>query len=372
MSNTDRLYAAPYISSFLMGLAMSIWMTYIPLYAYNLGASEVEVGLIAGAQSILYIIMLLLFNSFLDKIGPKRAVLIGSIILVSINMLYFIISQPIWFIPLKAVEGLGAAFIWPSFQSLFSESGNRLRMYNIMWSSSVVLAPYIGGVVAQTSELKDIFYISGLLILCVVALTFLFPKMSKRQIDKNTIPNRVQKIGKKEFSYLLFTIMFSLPMIIITTFFPIFATSSGISVIETGYILAVSNLGRILAFFLPLSLLEPFKKDRVLQFTILAAALVPITIVYLYSQIVFLYLGLFAFGLFTGLFYSPVQYRILNIDADRKGYYAGILEASIWVGYLIGPILGGFVASITLSGVFFLPLIICIPILLFALIVRGY
>jgi MFS family permease len=372
MSNTNRPYVAPYISSFLMGLAMSIWMTYIPLYAYNLGASEVEVGLIAGSQSILYIIMLVLFNSVLDKIGPKRAVLFGSTILVSINILYFIISQPIWFIPLKVIEGLGAAFIWPSFQSLFSESGNRLRMYNIMWSSSVVLAPYIGGVIAQTSELRNIFYISGLLIVCVIALTFLFPKMSKRQIDKNTIPGSVSKIGKKEFSYLLFSIMFSFPLIIVTTFFPIFATSNGISVIETGYILAVSSLGRILSFFFPFSLLKTFRKDKVLQLTILAAALVPITIVYSYDQIAFLYLGLFAFGLFTGLLYSPVQYRVLNIDANRKGYYAGILEASIWVGYLIGPILGGFVASITLNGVFFLPLIICIPILLFALIVRGH
>lgn len=99
MSNTDRPYVAPYISSFLMGLAMSIWMTYIPLYAYNLGASEIEVGLIAGSQSVLYIIMLVLFNSVLDKIGPKRAVLFGSTILVSINILFYYLTTYLVYSP---------------------------------------------------------------------------------------------------------------------------------------------------------------------------------------------------------------------------------------------------------------------------------
>jgi len=368
MGNTNLSYTTPYISALLAGITMSTSMTYLPLYAYSLGAKEIEVGLIAGAHSILYIIMPILLGPFLDRTGPKRTVLYGSTILCTLYISYLFIVEPMWFIPLKALEGLGWAFVWPSFQSFFGESGKKLKIYNIMWSLGVVLAPYTGGVIAQMSELKNIFAATGLFMACLIALTFLYPKIQKRQVGKNDpLPNRGSKIGKKELSLLLFAFMFSFTTLIINTFFPIYTTSKGISVIEAGYILTISNVGRILSFILPFSLLRLFSKDRYLQLTILAATLATASIVF-YSE-VFLYLELFALGLFSGLLYTPIQYRILNIDENRKGYYAGILESTFGVGFLLGPILGGFIAAISLGNAFFLPLAFAIPIILFAVFV---
>ncbi|MCX8189143.1 MAG: hypothetical protein N3F64_05480, partial [Nitrososphaeria archaeon] len=81
------------------------------------------------------------------------------------------------------------------------------------------------------------------------------------------------------------------------------------------------------------------------------------------TNIYLLYLELTLIGLFSGLLYMSMQYKILQLDPKNKGLFAGLLESIIGIGFLLAPTIGGFVASIDIKYPFFLPLIASIIIL---------
>ncbi|MEM3404403.1 MAG: MFS transporter [Nitrososphaeria archaeon] len=360
VEDINRRDIPPYIISFLSGIVMSLSMMYLPLYAYDLGASEIEVGFIAGAHSLTYVFMPILLGRLSDKIGYKRAMLYGTVIISIIYLSYFYITNPILFIPLKAVEGTGWAFIWPSLIAYFSGSRKRLRVYNMMWSFGVVVSPYIGGLIIQQSSFRNAFILS----LSMMTLSFLLgatlPRINRTKTKVTSTFSSIR--NNKELTLFLFPFMFGFIMLTVFTFFPIYAKEKGLEVLEGSSILTLSNLARFVAFLLPITIHKMFSGVKSLRFFTLLLGLIPATIA-LYMNIYFLYIELILLGLFSGLLYMSMQYKILQLDAENRGLFAGIIESTIGIGFLLAPTIGGFAASIDITYPFFLPVIAAIIIL---------
>src|SRR5512139_3019703 len=96
------LLSIPQILALLCEIALVITSIYLPLYVYNLGASEIIVGLVGGAQSITYIFMPFLAGKLSDRIGQGKLLFSGSAIVLFAYYCYFFISEPILFIPARA------------------------------------------------------------------------------------------------------------------------------------------------------------------------------------------------------------------------------------------------------------------------------
>jgi MFS family permease len=250
IDNSNSIHIIPNIIALIAGITISMGMVYLPLYGYDLGANEVIVGLIASSQSLTYIFASIFIGRFSDSIGTKKALLFGTGILAVLYALYFVVSNPYLFIPLKAIEGVGFAFIWPSLQAYFGESRKELRVYNIMWCSGVTFSPFIGGFIVQLFGLKYVFIPPMLLL----ALSFAFGlALSSDNKKEHKSPSRkaLNENGRKEIRIFLFPFIYGFILLTISTFFPIYAGSNGIAAIQTGYLLALWNFGRILSFILP-------------------------------------------------------------------------------------------------------------------------
>jgi len=357
IGDIGRRDAPPYIISLLSGIVMSLSMIYLPLYAYGLGANEVEVGFIAGAHSLTYVFMPILLGRLSDRIGYKRSILYGAVIVSTVYLSYFYVINPLLFIPLKAVEGTGWAFIWPSLIAYFSGNRKRLRVYNMMWSFGVVASPYIGGFITQQSSFRNAFILSLSMMILSFLLGATLPSINRIRTKVKTAStfSSIRK-NNKELTLFLFPFMFGFIMLTVFTFFPIYAKEKGFDVIEASSILTLSNLARFIAFLLPITIHKMFSGVKSLRLFTLLLGLIP-TAIALYPNIYFLYIELILLGLFSGLLYMSMQYKILQLDAENRGLFAGIIESTIGMGFLLAPTIGGFVASVDISYPFFLPII---------------
>lgn len=350
--------------TFLTGFTLVLSMTYVPLHAYALNASEIEIGFITAGYSLTYIVMPIVLGRMYDKLGSRTMILCGTSILSALYILYFLVSQPLLFILLKAIEGVGYSFMWPSLMASLAGSPRKLKGYNMMWSTGSIAAPFVGGMIAQEFMLKDIFLMST----SFMSISFVLGLMLSGGVRKNAGQNETQSVrasglNRKHFALFLFPFIYGFTLLVVTTFFPIYSLVKGIEVIVAGYILTVLNVGRLLAFIAPAQIQKQFSSMNALRLSILATGLLPALIIF-QNEPYILYIEFFAIGALTGVAYASMQKRILGIDEQRKGYYAGVQEAIIGVGFLVGPVVGGMVASLDLNYVFIMPLIFTLPILI--------
>src|SRR5487761_642732 len=154
------------IPAFVSDFVYPIFLTFLPLLAYELGADSFEVGMVGGATYAIYSFMPFVLGSVSDRYSTKSFFLIASFGLLSVvSFLYFVASSPILIILTRLVEGLSWAMLWPTIDSLVASSDtlepNRaFSLYNITWSSAASLGPLIGGLLVFYGSYKFTFIVT--------------------------------------------------------------------------------------------------------------------------------------------------------------------------------------------------------------------
>ena len=118
----------------------------------------------------------------------------------------------------------------------------------------------------------------------------------------------------------------------------------------------------MLAFIIPGDFQNVFGSQRRLLLLVFAIGIIPTLIVF-YDQVIVLYFDLFFYGIVSGLLFTSMQYKILHLSEQRRGFYAGLLESTMGVGSLVAPFLGGIVASVNSSYVFLLPMSVALVVI---------
>lgn len=339
---------------FFSGIGVAIISMYLPLYSYILGASEFVVGIISAVPNITYMFTSFFAGRLSDKLGYRNTFLIGSAIVSLTYIFYAFVPQPILFVPVRALEGIGLSFIWPSLEALAGVDLRNLRTYNLMWGLSLVVAPAIGGTLSQSMKLNIVFVVSSSMMMFCLSLGTLIPKRSQKIFANG----EREGDGEKVFTpfLLLCSLFYACTNSIIFTFLPIYSTLKENSISTAGYILTAMNFGRVLAFAIPVNAKKAFGKERALTTLIILSSLLPTFIFFgFWMQLI----SLFLLGFILGIIYSKTLSNIMIMAGEKRGYYAGLFEFTMGIGSTFGPFFGGIIASLSLYYVFYLPLIIC-------------
>lgn len=362
------ILSIPQILALLCETALVITSIYLPLYVYKLGASEIIVGLVGGAQSITYIFMPFLAGKLSDRIGQGKLLFSGSAIVLFAYSCYFFIFSPILFIPVRAIEGLGWSFIWPSLEAILGADTSKLRIFNAMWGIGATLAPYAGGLIFQLTNVRNIFLTtSSLMFVSLASSLYLFRRIKVTDRERDIEFDSVKK-RERTYLFLYLPFLYGFVQILMVTFFPIYSNSRNLSVMEVGCMLTVMNFGRLIAFAFPNSIKNVISEKKTVVTSALIVCILPAVVVF-YNHAIMLYFELLFLGFFLGITYAIALNKIMQMAGKRKGYYAGIFESILGAGFFLGPILGGATAAITIEYVFFLPPILALPLL--ALILKS-
>ena len=177
------------------------------LYAQSRGASLTIIGLMASAY---------LFSNFLfqypvgwlaDRWGRKQVMLFGLILQAILSALYIVVADPVAFVVLRFIEGIGTAALLPAARALIideipaEKQGEAYGIFGAFFNAGFLLGPGIGGFLAALGYSAAFIGAVVFRVIAVGIVLFMVPKIRKGLTQASTT--------KPRFSY---SLLFSLPL----------------------------------------------------------------------------------------------------------------------------------------------------------------
>jgi DHA1 family multidrug resistance protein-like MFS transporter len=345
---------------FISMLAMGIVSPFLPIYAEELGASNLEIGLVQASFSIAGIGMLLFVGRWSDRLGRKPFLLtgLGVLTLSSAGLMYA--DSPLLLIIMRFIQGLGAAAHLPIAQAYLGDitpeggEGKWMGYFNAVLFGGMGTGPLLGGLIADTYSIVTTFLFMAILNFLGLVATMIYLKEMPRKVAAKGHGSVLAPLKSRVMRGVLVQRMTNgIGTSALMTYVPIFANKLGIT---TGLI------GILAAMRTPVSLLQTYsgtladkwnRRWMVIQgglFSMITIALVPITGGFWSLLIVYIAVAL-------GQSYAMPATTTYIVQEGRT-YGMGICMTyfmmAMQVGNGIGPIALGFIADrVSLDWVFY-------------------
>ncbi|AWH94336.1 MFS transporter [Dietzia psychralcaliphila] len=162
----------------LVVATMSALYTSLPDIAVATGATQAELTWIIDSYTLALAALVLTAGALGDRFGRRATLIVGLALFTVASALPIWLDSPLWVIGLRAVAGVGAAFVMPSTLSLLTASFPPERRGTAvgMWAGFAGIGGIIGllgsGVMLQVWSWKSIFAIYSVLGLLVLLAAF--------------------------------------------------------------------------------------------------------------------------------------------------------------------------------------------------------
>jgi MFS family permease len=156
----------------------------LPLYlTERLGASVKLVGVVIASFALVETFFKTAWGGVADRYGRKPIILIGLALSAIAPLLMSFLRAPILFVPLRLVDGMGSATLWPSSAAAVADStapaqrATGMAVLNTAFLGGMAIGPALGLFVAGAAgDPRAGFYLaSALFALAIVLAAALFP-----------------------------------------------------------------------------------------------------------------------------------------------------------------------------------------------------
>jgi DHA1 family multidrug resistance protein-like MFS transporter len=350
------------LSIFASMLGIGIIVPLLPLYAENLGATGIWIGVIFAGFSIARTITTPIAGRLSDRRGRKILLSIGLLISAIISLGYMV--ESLWGLTLvRLLHGAAAGMIQPVAQAYIGdispkgEEGKWMGYFYAAFFAGFGCGPLMGGLLTDHFGMHVSFFaMGGLNLLAFLIVALLLPEMGKRKMAAAP-PSSFKEMSasgtvKGLFS---FQLSFSLGRGIFATFLPIFAgIHIGLSPTLIGVLVAVNILLMSLLQLYGGNIADRFNRRLLLTVSSLgiAASLALIPLGSNFWQL----LGICALGGISGAISTPAA-SALGVEEGRRfgmGSTIAILVMAFSLGMGVGPLLGGVIHDyINVDSVFY-------------------
>ena len=134
----------------------------LPLFITAIGGDESIIGIIAAISPFAGILFSIPTGIFFDRYGIRQLLLLAGGVFCIAPLLYLVVSDPVWFIPVRFFHGTATAILGPGIASFiareFSETkGEKLGQYSSATLAGRAIAPIIGGAVLTAYATLGLF-----------------------------------------------------------------------------------------------------------------------------------------------------------------------------------------------------------------------
>lgn len=228
-----KIFGVLFFSIFATITGVGIVVPLLPVYAKNLGAGGLYIGLIFGAFSISRTFFLPFFGRLSDKKGRKPYIVIGLFGYAVISVMFIFAPDVESLIFIRFLQGIASAMIMPVVHAyvgdLTSENreGITMGVFNMSLFLGLSAGPLAGGVIQEMFNLRAAFICMGILSLAgfLLSLALLPPVKSERALQRKTVPTDWKRIlaDREIWGLFLFRFAFTVCIAIIWGFLPVFA-----------------------------------------------------------------------------------------------------------------------------------------------------
>jgi DHA1 family multidrug resistance protein-like MFS transporter len=179
------------LALFIAVLGVGIIAPIIPIYATDLGATGVTLGLMLAAFSISRGALQPVVGSLSDRHGRKRFLVAGLSIYAAMGLTYTLATSVEQLILIRLLHGVGSAMIVPIAMAYIGDltprgqEGKYMGMLNIALFAGISGGPILGGIFRDTIGINPAFYTMSALTAASLGLilTLLPPQRSDREIQ---------------------------------------------------------------------------------------------------------------------------------------------------------------------------------------------
>lgn len=198
------------IANLLDEMSISLIVPLLPIYADQLGANPVLIGLIFSAETMFKALFSMPFGYVSDRLN--RRVFIGvGLGLSAISVIAFgFVEAPILFVGLRAVDGMATAMRAPMTKAYIGdmadddERGSAMGAYRTLGMLGVAVGPVLGGVLAATFALAVPFVVLGAATLVGSLVVFVgLEPQTRSGSESDETPPRLWELSPRHLTDLL-------------------------------------------------------------------------------------------------------------------------------------------------------------------------
>ncbi|UCF92571.1 MAG: MFS transporter [Desulfobacterales bacterium] len=228
-----KIFGTLFFSIFAAVTGVGIVVPLLPIYARNLGARGIYIGMIFGAFSLSRTFFLPYFGRLSDRKGRKRLIVPGLFAYMLISLGFIFSNDLNTLIIIRFFHGIASAMLMPVIQAYIGDitpsgsEGSTMGLFNMSLFCGLSLGPLIGGLINDHFSLQTSFACMGCLALIgfFLCLFLLPPTQSERVIGRRKPPAAWHRLlyDRDIFSLFLFRFAYTLCIGIIWGFLPVLA-----------------------------------------------------------------------------------------------------------------------------------------------------
>ena len=376
-----------YLLSTSVGVAMIglgiIWPL-VPVYAMELGAGGIQVGLITASFNLARTFFNPLSGRLSDRWGRKPFITLGLLLYTLVSVLYVLADRIETLILVRILHGSTSVLVAPIAMALVADIAPKQRVglylgtQNMAFMLGLGIGPVVGGIIRDIFGMHAAFYtMGGLALLTFIAVAAFLPDDRRRQRDlKRRAIAPLKTLLKNRIVLGLFLLRFFLAagQGTVYTFIPIFALQIQLTSSQVGFILGANIY--LIAF---LQRLCGGLADRINPLFMIVAGSLTSGLAILGIPLGHGFATVLACNILMGIGNGIAMPGglVLTGRAGRSlgmGATMGITDAGWSLGMIISPILSGLIMdSLGLASIFYAGgILVIIGTILIAIFLKGY
>lgn len=229
-----KIFITLFLAVFANITGVGIVVPLLPVYAKDLGASGLYIGLIFGVFSISRTFLLPVFGKLSDKKGRKHFIT-GGLFAYFLVSIAFVFSDTISsLIIVRFFHGCASAMLMPVIQAYIADitsdgkEGFTMGLFNVSMFTSLSLGPLLGGFISEHFSIDIAFLAMGILALFAFSLGIIFlPRVEKeKKFSKAAREYRFCELFKSSFflGLISFRFVYTTCIGIIWCFIPVYVS----------------------------------------------------------------------------------------------------------------------------------------------------
>lgn len=363
---------------FIIMAGIGLIVPIMPRYLETFGAAGQALGLIIAAFAFAQFVFSPIAGDLSDKYGRKKLIVIG-LALFGFSQLWFGIATHEWMLyAARFISGIGGAFLIPPTMAFvadittYEERGKGMGYIGAAMSLGFMIGPGIGGLFSAIS-LNFPFYVSaGTAIVAMIISLFVLPDIRNKEVaapDKkreNIVQQMRRSFHTPYFVMLLIIFVFSFGIANFQATFALYMnykfdfTPEQIAIVLT----AGGFVGVVIQMFLIDRLFKRFGEMGIILSSLAFAAVTLYGMLFV-NQFFSILLVATLFSIAVTLIRPAVNTVVSKLAGAEQGFAAGMNNAYMSLGNMVGPALAGIlfdfdynlpftVGAIVLLGTFFM------------------
>jgi len=316
-----------------------------PLYLESLGATVVDISLVASIANLVDTFLRSFTGMASDVYGRKGFIVMSSVLGTVVLFLYALPRSWSHMIPLAALYMASFSLFMPARTALIADCcppERRTRIYsaiNISWPIGSVLGPVIGGMLAESFGWSYSFYAAS----AITAITILPGLLLHERETTHTKRGPSIRSLKTATPFFVFNFLMGLGIGSSSTIIPLYVQQLfNATPTDVGFFFSIGSGVAMFIAQLPAAWI-PAKYGR-RRTLILCLSILPLMFLLWplasdYTTLLLIYMAIN--GLWSMSWPSSLSLLMDAAEEDQRGVLTGFAQTSLMFGFTAGPLLGG-------------------------------